>query len=185
MQKIAQQLFITGCLCPLTLRYLSLYKNTAQLEQDSLALMLNSVKSLLNIEEISSANLDEVYLDIFKNFDQFYTAISRSISQLLRDNELDNEIANVLKLIQLDSLLTPIPGSEQTQQYQLAFKASKIVAALEQKQLPHSSLFEGDQSISITTPGGFNSAFFSPLVAKNYQGNIVEAQTKPEMIAIG
>ena len=166
----AHILLIHGHLLPLTTRYLALEGSipVSPLLRNILQAVLESVRGEIVDIDINDKmavyeNRARIYLAIFKRFHECFNSINRVVSHWLHQHGASADlISKTLQHIQLDSILTPLPGQKNLANYHFPFKASKIIEALEAMEIPHQDFYTLEEELTVETPGGVGDILHDP-----------------------
>lgn len=71
-----------------------------------------------------------------------------------------------------------MPGPKSISQYHFPFQARQVIKALDAMQLPESIFYTGEETISITTPGGIGEVLMDPNGGSWLKGQIIEEQSQ-------
>lgn len=178
----AHILLIHGHLLPLTIRYLAIEGSipVSPLLRELLSGLLTLLKPQLPGLDVDDKmavyeHRDRVYLAVFTQLIESYNFITRIINRWLNQYDASPEvIEKTLQHIQIDSVLSPLPGPETENSYHFSVQARGIIQSLDAMELPEAHCYQHPQTLTVKTPGGVGEILKDPDGGSWLKGQIIE-----------
>lgn len=178
----AHILLLHGHLLPLTIRYLAIEGSipVTPLLREILSALLKLLAPKLTAVDINNKmsvyeNRNRIYLVIFQQFLESYNLITRIITRWLQKHDASNDvISKTLQHIQLDSVLSPLPGDKTENSYNFPIQAREIIKSLEAMEIPQETFYQHGQELTIQTPGGVGDILKDPDGGSWLKGQVIE-----------